>query len=518
MTPPAGAAPPRASTALDDRAFFGHPRGLGLLFMCEMWERFSYYGMRAILVLYLINGIGWTGQQATRLYGTYTGLVWLTPLIGGYIADRVLGTRRSLVIGGLTIAAGHFLLAFETMPFFYSGLALIVIGTGFFKPNVSTMVGQMYEPGDQRRDVGFTIFYTGINLGSFIAPLVCGYLAESPRFGWHYGFAAAGVGMTLGVITFLWGRDRYLPGIGLAPAHTRDAEVNAEIGELGTQSNGRNATIGALGGVIVAVMAGSPSWRDMGLAPWLFSGSGIMTLTFGIIIGGAFAVAILGTQGEERKRVYALTTVCFFVMFFWLVFEQAGSSLTIFADKDTDRTVGAGLFGMDIIPASWFQSVQPMFIILLSPTAAFFWAMLQKRKLEPSTSMKMVWGLFFGGLGFFLLIFAGRDVDAGSKVGPWFLIGAYFCHSVGELFLSPVGLSYVTKVAPPQFVSLLMGAWFLSIGAASYLGGFMAGLIETVPSRASFFTIPTATAWGAGLVMLLCVPLLRRLTKSIPDA
>jgi len=516
--PSPAAASPRVTAALDDRAFFGHPRGLGLLFLCEMWERFSYYGMRAILVLYLINGIGWSAQDASRLYGTYTGMVWLTPLIGGYLADRVLGTRRSLVIGGLTIAAGHFLLAFQTMPFFYSGLALIVIGTGFFKPNVSTMVGQMYAPGDVRRDVGFTIFYTGINTGAFIAPLICGYLAESPKYGWHYGFAAAGVGMTLGVLLFLWGRDRYLPGIGLAPSHARDAEVAAEIGELGSQSNARNAAIGAFAGVIVAVMIGSPAWSSSSLPAWIVSLTGLMTLLFGIVIGGAFAVAILGTQGEERQRVYALVTVCFFVVFFWLVFEQAGSSLTIFADKDTDRTVGAGLFGMDVIPTSWFQSIQPMFIILLSPVAAVFWSMLQRRQAEPSTSMKMVWGLFFGGLGFFLLIFAGRSVDAGLKVGPWFLVGAYFCHTVGELFLSPVGLSYVTKVAPAQFVSLLMGAWFLSIGAASFLGGYMAGLIDTVPSRATFFSIPTATAWGAGLVMLLCVPLLRRLTRSVPDA
>ena len=517
MPTPAGAST-RVTAALDDRAFFGHPRGLGLLFLCEMWERFSYYGMRAILVLYLINGIGWSAQDASRLYGTYTGLVWLTPLIGGYLADRVLGTRRSLVIGGLTIAAGHFLLAFQTMPFFYSGLALIVIGTGFFKPNVSTMVGQLYAPGDVRRDVGFTIFYTGINTGAFIAPLICGYLAESPKYGWHYGFAAAGVGMTLGVLLFLWGRDRYLPGIGLAPSHARDTEVAAEIGELGSQSNARNATFGAFAGAVVAVMVGSPTWISTGLPAWILSLSGLMTLLFGIIIGGAFTVAILGTQGEERKRVYALVTVSFFTVFFWLVFEQAGSSLTIFADKDTDRTVGAGLVGMDVIPTSWFQSIQPMFIILLSPVAAVFWSMLQRRKAEPSTSVKMVWGLFFGGLGFFLLIFAGQNVDVGLKVGPWFLVGAYFCHTVGELFLSPVGLSYVTKVAPAQFVSLLMGTWFLAISAANFLGGFMAGLIETIPSRATFFTIPTVTAWVAGLAMLLSVPLLRKLTRSIPDA
>ena len=501
-----------------DTAFFGHPRGLGLLAAAEMWERFSYYGMRAILVLYLTKALGWSGQDATRLYGAYTGAVYLTPMIGGYIADRYIGTRKSLVIGGIIIALGHFMLVFDSMPTFYAGLILVVIGTGFFKPNVSTMVGQLYAEGDKRRDTGFTIFYSCFNFGAFLAPLICGYLAEDERYGWHLGFGAAGVGMVLGLIVYLWGRDKYLPGVGMAPAHRQDEETAAEIGELGIPSYGRNAAFGAIGGAIVAIAASTSTWSAIGLAAWAFTLSGFMSLMYGVIIGAAFTAAVLGTAGEERKRVWALVIVSFFVVFFWLVFEQAGSSLTIFADRDTDRTASAGFFGLSLIPASWFQSIQPLCIILLGPFAGWFWTALQKRNREPSTTMKMVLGLFLAGFGFFLLYFAGQAVDAGSKVSPLWLVGAYLFHSLGEIALYPVGLSYVTKVAPAKFVSLLMGTWFLAISAANFLGGFLAGLIEEVPSRATFFSIPTATAWGAGLLMLLCVPLLRRLTRTVADA
>jgi proton-dependent oligopeptide transporter, POT family len=510
--------PARGSIASTDRAFFGHPRGLGLLAAAEMWERFSYYGMRAILVLYLTKALHWSAGDASRLYGAYTGAVYLTPMIGGYLADRFLGTRRSLVVGGIIIAIGHFLLVFDNMTTFYAGLICVVIGTGFFKPNVSTMVGQLYNEGDPRRDAGFTIFYSCFNFGAFLAPLVCGYLAEDSRYGWHLGFGAAGVGMVLGLIVYLLGRDKYLPGIGLAPDHRRDAETAAEIGELGIPSYGRNAAFGAIGGALIAIAASSKTWLAIGLAGWLFTLSGAMSLAYGVIIGAAFTVALLGTSGDERKRVWALVMVSTFVMFFWLVFEQAGSSLTLFADRDTDLTRGASLFGMDRIPASWFQSIQPLCIILLGPFAGWFWTMLNKRNREPATSMKMAFGLFLAGLGFFLLIFAGRAVDAGDKVSPLWLVGAYFCHSLGEIALYPVGLSYVTKVAPAQFVSLLMGTFFLAISAANFLGGFLAGMIDEVPSRATFFTIPTGAAWGAGLLMLISVPLLRSLTRSVPDA
>ena len=285
---------------LDDRALFGHPRGLGLLFVVEMWERFSYYGMRALLVLYLVNQLKWPDGDASRLYGTYTGLVYLTPLIGGYLADILIGTRRSLVIGGVIIALGHFSLAFETMPTFYLGLLLIIIGTGFFKPNVSTMVGQLYPEGDARRDAGFTIFYMGVNLGALLAPLVCGWLGQ--RVGWKYGFGAAGVGMVLGLLVYLWGRDTYLPGIGVRGK--RDPNNAAALAGEALEEKGAIAPVPA---AISAIVTGGLAFLTG--ATWL----PIAIATAGGAVAGA---TLFSTHGEERKRILALFTMVFFVIFF----------------------------------------------------------------------------------------------------------------------------------------------------------------------------------------------------------
>ena len=434
---------------LDDRALFGQPRGLGLLFMAEMWERFSYYGMRALLILYLVNGLGWGTARAASLYGTYTMAVYFTPLLGGYVADRWIGTRTALVVGGLIIAAGHFSLAIASMPTFYLGLTLIVIGTGFFKPNVSTMVGQLYPEGDQRRDSGFTIFYMGINIGAFLGPIICGYLAQTSGFGWHYGFAAAGVGMVLGLIMYLAFRDKYLPGIGLrrAPAPAR---VN---GATGTEAD---------------------------------------------------------TPHEEQRRIVALFIVAFFVFLFWLGYEQAGSSLNLFADKHTNLDV-RGYH----LRSSWFQSVPAFWVVVLAPAFAALWGALRRRDREPSTPMKMTIGLALLGVSFVLLVFAGREADTGVLVSPLWLVVAYMFQVFGELCVSPVGLSYVTKVAPVRFASLLMGVWFLASSAASKVGGWLAGMLETIPSLSTFFMIFVVVSFGAFLLMLVLVPLLRRLTRSV---
>jgi proton-dependent oligopeptide transporter, POT family len=481
---------------LDDRSLMGHPRGLGLLFVVEMWERFSYYGMRALLVLYLVNGLQWTDGAAASLYGTYTGLVYLTPLIGGYLADRFIGTRRSLVIGSIIIAAGHFSLAVESMTMFYLGLALIIIGTGFFKPNVSTMVGQMYREGDNRRDSGFTIFYMGINLGAFLAPLVCGYLGQN--IGWHYGFGAAGVGMVLGLLTYLWGRDKYLPGIGLTPKENRNnaAAVAARaVTEEGSISP-VPAAIGAVVGVLIA---------------FLFKG-GWFGMATAAVIGAALATTFVGTKGEERKRVTAIFILVFFVIFFWMAFEQAGSSMNLFADRYTDLSLGGITF-----PSSWFQAINPLFILIFAPVFASLWTTLDRKKKEPSTAMKMVLGLVLLGVGFLFMVAAGRAVDADSavRVSPLWLTMAYAFHTWGELCLSPVGLSYVTKVAPVRFASLLMGVWFLANAAANKLGGFLAGQTENIESQATFFSIPVATSIGSAILLLMLVPVLKNLTKSV---
>ncbi len=497
----------------NDRRFLGHPRGLGLLFIVEMWERFSFYGMRGLLVLYLVNALQWSDGRAANLYGTYTGLVYLTPLIGGYLADRVFGTRRSLVIGGLFIAAGHFSLVLEgNMTAFYVGLALVIIGTGFFKPNVSTMVGQLYPEGDPRRDSGFTIFYMGINLGAFLAGLVCGWLAQ--EVGWSYGFGAAGVGMLAGLVVYLFARDRYLPGVGLpgAGGSAPEAPAQSVIDEPGATpaTNVTHALLGALGGAMIALVL-SGAWRSMtALGDWVIGSGGWLALLYGTIIGASIAIATLGSHGEERRRVIALFIVAFFVVFFWMAFEQAGSSMNIFADRHTDRVVAG-----KTIPAPWFQSVNAFFIMLFAPAFAWLWTRLREGGREPSTAMKMVIGLALLGLGFVFMVLGGREVDAGFKVSPFYLVAAYLFHTWGELCLSPVGLSYVTKVAPWRFASLLMGVWFLANSAANKLGGTLAAMTERIPSLAQFYTIPVATSLGAAVLMLLLVPLLKRLTASV---
>jgi POT family proton-dependent oligopeptide transporter len=437
-----------------DRAFFGHPKGLGLLFIVEMWERFSYYGMRALLVLFLVNELGWTDARATSLYGTYTGLVYLTPLIGGWLADTFLGTRRSLVIGGVTIALGHFVLALQSMASFYLGLALVIIGTGFFKGNVTAMVGQLYRPGDVRRDAGFTIYYMGINTGAFVAPLVCGYLGQ--RVGWHYGFGAAGVGMLLGLVCYLVLRERMMPGIGLPP--DRAARAAAAAGGAGAD-----------GGPLLA--------------------------------------------GENGKRLAALGLVFVFSTFFWLAFEQAGSSLNLFADRHTDRRIG----GFEL-PSTWFQSINALCLITLAPVAAWTWTALRARGREPSTPVKVVLGLVGVGAGFLVMMAGGAAADAGMKAAPTILFFTYLLHTIGELCISPIGLSYFTKVAPARVTALAAGAYFLSIAAANKLGGMLAGLGQEMDSLRAFFSIPVVTSFGAAVVAALCIPLLKRLTANVPGA
>jgi POT family proton-dependent oligopeptide transporter len=512
--PPAAVAAPALRHASEDRAFFGHPRGLGLIFAVEMWERFSYYGMRAILVLYLVNALRWDTARATSLYGTYMMAVYLTPLLGGYVADRWIGTRRSLFIGGAVIAAGHFALAFPGMPAFYLGLSLIVIGTGFFKPNASTMVGQLYAPGDARRDAGFTLFYMGINLGAFLGPIACGYLAQGGGFGWHWGFAAAGVGMVLGLAAYAWGVDRYLPGIGVKPAAPADDRTRLAGGAAAPRGHARlHGAIGAAAGAVVAGLLGG------------FSAVGALV---GAAVGATFGITFLGTRGDERRRVVALFIIVFFVIFFWAAYEQTGSSMNLFADKNTDLAVAGWT-----MPSSWFQSFNPLFILLFAPAFAALWQALGRRGREPSTALKMVFGLFLLGVGFLFMIAGGARADTGVLVSPMWLTLAYLFHTFGELCLSPVGLSYVSKLAPARFASLLMGAWFLANAAAGKISGAvagftplpgearaagaggLAGLLQDVSAtNVGFYSIFVVSSFVAAALMLLFVPLLKRLGRS----
>ncbi|MCX6110009.1 MAG: peptide MFS transporter [Proteobacteria bacterium] len=436
-----------------------HPPGLYVLFLTEMWERFSYYGMRAILVLYLVTttakgGLGWSEQDAAHLYGWYTGLVFLTPLIGGWLADRWLGTHRSMLIGGAIIAAGHFTLTLPVAMAFYLGLILIVIGTGFFKPCVSTMVGHLYGEDDPRRDAGFTIFYMGINLGALLGTLLCGYLGESERFGWHYGFGAAGVGMVAGLIGYVILRHKYIPpDIGAPPKKVR------------TQKAERASR-----------------------AP---------------------------LTAEERKNVLVILIAAVFTIFFWMAFEQAGSSMNLFAMRFTDRT----FFGIEA-PASWFQSINSTAILILAPVFAAGWLRLGARGKEPSTTVKMALGMLLLAAGFVAMVAGSLAARDGQLVSPLWLTLAYVLHTCGELCLSPVGLSLVTKLAPPRYASLLMGIWFLSSAAANLIAGYLAGAQKMIEDgqvfhifggMADFYLMFVATSLLAGLIMLALTPKLKLL-------
>ena len=423
-----------------------HPRGLYLLFFVEMWERFSYYGMRSLLVLYLISAQEWADGRAYSLYGTYSSLVYVTPLIGGWLADRLLGTQRSLVIGGLIIALGHFTLAFSGlgMETFYTGLALIIIGTGFFKPNVSTIVGQLYAENDPRRDAGFTTFYMGINLGALLGTLICGYLGE--RIGWHWGFGSAGIGMVCGIIGFMAFRSRYLGGVGESPTPRRVADL--------------------------ALRAQPLSY-------------------------------------EERQRITVLFIAAFFVVLFWTAFEQAGSSMNVFALRHTDR-----MFGTFEVPASWFLSINPAVIIIFAPLFSWFWLQLGAKGKEPHTIVKMGLGLILLGCGFGLMALGGRSADAEALVSPFYLVMAYLVITWGELCFSPVGLSLVTKLAPLKFASLLMGTWFLANAAANKLAGILATMTDDVGSFTAFFSIFVVSSIAAGLLLLLLSPMLQKMTHG----
>ena len=395
------------------------PRGLYLLFNVEMWERFSYYGMRAILILFLVDkvsGFGWSKHDASGLYSWYTGLVYLTPLFGGFLADRVLGTHRAVLVGSLLITAGHFCLAFPSHGTFFSGLALIILGTGFHKSNISTMVGQLYKPNDQRRDGGFTIFYMGINTGAFIGQIVCGFFAKSPRFGWHWGFAAAGVGMAMGTIIYVVRKRKLLGSIGDVPA------ARART----TEASGERRSASPLDAV-------------------------------------------------QRGRILAIAILAFFNIFFWTAFEQAGSSMNLFAEERTRRV----FFGWEM-PAPWFQSINPLVIMTFAPIFAVMWTRLAARGREPSTPRKFTLALVLVALGFAIMVGAARGSDGGARVSPLWLVLAYVLHTWGELCLSPVGLSMVTKLAPPKMGSLMMGLWSASWAVSGFIGARIAGEVEKI--------------------------------------
>jgi POT family proton-dependent oligopeptide transporter len=466
---------------------FGHPRGLLTLFFTEMWERFSYYGMRAILMLYMVaplaaGGLGLETAEAAGIYGLYTGSVYFTAIPGGWIADRLLGLRNAVLVGGVLIALGHYcLFGAASTPVFFAGLGLIVLGTGLLKPNVSSIVGELYGRGDVRRDAGFTIFYVGINLGAFLSPFVCGWLAQ--KIGWHWGFGAAAVGMTLGLVQFVAGWKR----LGTA-------------GIMRDKPKPRQALGLTVRIVVVCLSVGVFLWA---MWPWRD-----YVVLGGTVLLFAWLWKTGGHTRDETRRIGAIIVLFVFATLFWMGFEQAGSSLTLFADRNTDNVV----LGYEF-PSSWYQSVEPGFVILLGLVFAWFWRKLGEH--EPSSPAKFAWALLLLATGFALVAFAAHlFAQSGAKVSPFWLIGLYLFHALGELSLSPVGLSIVTKLAPARIVGLMMGVWFLALSLGNFLAGRVAGLFETLPLPQLFGTVALTTA-GSGLLLALLVRPIKGLMAGV---
>ena len=489
-----------------------HPPGLYALFTAEMWERFSYYGMRALLVLYLTKAIGMARSDALNIYAIYTGLVYLTPLIGGRLADRYLGQRKAVFIGGILMALGQFALTQREL--LTLGLGLLIIGNGFFKPNISTMVGQLYPLSDHRRDGAYTIFYMGINLGAFLSPLICGPLGE--RVGWGAGFAAAGIGMTLGVFTFVF-TQRLLQGAGLPPSRGDIKEDRLRLRDW--------IEIAALAGTIALLVflalrawpvlqpLWSPAWLTSTLASFFYKG---MILVGGLVLflyateprksGQQAAAAYEPFTRVDWERITVIVIFSLFSIVFWMGFEQSGGTLNLFADKETNRV----MFGYDV-PASVLQAVNPLFIILFAPVFAVIWTALSRLNFPLPSVTKQGIGLVGLAIAFGIMYLASEQAKLGL-VSSWWLISVYFIFTVSELFLSPIGLSLVNKLAHPRVASLMMAFWFLCTAAANYLAGIMEKTIE--PFHWNLWIFLGLMALFPGLLLLALTPVLVKMSHG----
>lgn len=404
-----------------------HPRGIAILFFTEMWERFSYYGMRAILFFYLIKHLKFSESLAGNIYGAYTGLVYFTPLIGGYIADNYLGYKKSILIGGIFMMFGHLSLALDSEKSFFIGLALLILGNGFFKPNISTLLGFLYEDKKELKDSGYTLFYMGINIGGTLGPLLCGYIGET--YSWHYGFGLAGIGMFFGLIVFWFGQNHL--------AYKEKINVIEEKSFL---------------------------------------------------------------TEPEKSKISAIAILSIFTMFFWFAFEQAGSSMNLFTEKYIDRKIN--LFGIGEIPASTFQSLNGIMILLFAPFFAYVWNYLNQKKINIYTAIQFFFAFFFLGIGFLILVLGSNQIASG-KLNILYIILPFLFHTFGELCISPVGLSTVSKLAPIRYAGLLMGFWFISNAISHYVSGFVSGQMNQFQNLSDFFMIFVYTSILAGIVLLL---------------
>ena len=500
-----------AATALKphQKELWGHPVGLYILFFTEMWERFSYYGMRALLTLYLVEkttadnpGLGWLDSQSIMLYGWYTMLVYVMSIPGGMIADKVLGQKKAVLYGALTLVAGHGILAVDEMWAFYTGLALIILGVGLLKPNISTMVGGLYKPGDIRRDKGFSIFYIGINLGSFLATFIVGYVGE--KIGWHYGFGLAGIAMLLGLIVYLYGQ-KYLVNVGNVPTEEEkqsDVSMSKLLGDL-FKSPIHLGIVSLI--VAYAIYAG---FTYDGVDNWAYTGLYI----FIALVAGIMMMIYKNLESQVSKDRYMVLLLSFIiVIIFWGAFEQAGGLMSIYTKQNTDRM----LFGWEI-PATWFQSLNAGFIILFATVVAGYWAKRKLKGKEASSLFKMAVGTMIMGFGFVFMIFAAAQYNSEGSSAMYWLVLAYLFHTIGELCSSPVALSFITKLAPVKYASLMMGVYFAATGLGNKVAGVLGEKASEFGEYAIFSGITIFTVIFGLLVILLLKPL-KRLTHGAED-
>ncbi|HLA64380.1 MAG TPA: peptide MFS transporter [Rhodothermales bacterium] len=506
-----------------NRGFFGHPRGLATLFFTEMWERFSYYGLRPLLVLFMAaalseGGFGFNRTEASAIVGIYGAFVYLMSLPGGWVADRLLGLRRAIFVGACLITAGHLSIGLSGLAgpgaagkvMFFLGLILIVLGTGLLKPNISAIVGDLYPEGGARRDAGFSMFYMGINLGAFAGQLITGYLGE--QVGWHFGFGAAGVGMLLGLLVYWFTSHKTLGPIGLTP--TRHPDPTIQAGQERTVKLVLGVILGLIAVVFVLAATGAIPINPVVIAEYMTYAMVTMAAVF---FGYVFFMGKLSS--DEKKRVGVIVVLFCFAAIFWSAFEQAPTSLNLFANDFTDRQMGSFE-----IPATWFQSVNSAFIILLAPVFAAIWVALGKRGGDLSAPAKFSLGLFLAGIGFFIMIFAANAVVRGGGnvlVSPWWLVASYFFQTIGELCLSPVGLSSMTKLSPRKYVGQMMGIWFLASALGNLIGGRVGGHVdpENLSQMPQLFTTTTLSLAIAGVILVaLIIPIRRMMATTTAPA
>jgi proton-dependent oligopeptide transporter, POT family len=503
---------------IEEKTFFGHPRALFILFFTEMWERFSFYGMKALLIFYLTRYHLFSDENGNMLIGSYAALVYAVPVIGGFIADKYLGFRKAIVFGGIMLVLGHLGMAFEgnaatqsatgeitrdnlALQIFYFSLALIILGVGFLKANISSLVGELYEVGDKRRDSGFTLFYMGINLGSFLATIICVWLGET--YGWSYGFGSAGIGMLFGLLTFIYGKN-LLKGKG--------ESSNPKFIES-TTFGIKNEWLIYIGSILSAIIF----WQmvqNHDAVSWALKIAGGISFMYIVYY------AITQLDGKARGQLIALTVLIVFTIVFWALFEQAYTSMNLFADRILDRTI----FGKTI-SAGQFLSFNALFIVLLAPVFAWLWIKLGKH--NPNTAVKFSMALIFVGLGFGALVF-GINISGAAKVAPYWLILAYLLHTCGELSLSPVGLSAVTKLSPTKIVGFMMGVWFLATASSEFIASILANIaaIDTSNGVAPDLSVAKIsylklfqylfyTGVAFGLLLLAISPLIKKLMHGV---